>query len=117
MMIDYRNDKNPEIVINEDIMERLPAILGNLYYQPYIIPTYDGTLLLEYNYPFKGYEGYGYMTFELTDNSIDLYFNGDKSLIVAQQVYKRIGQLPLKDIAKLDWFFINTILEQYKMVK
>lgn len=116
MIIDYRNDKNPEIVINESIMERLPAILGNLYYQPYMIPTYDGTLLLEYNYPFKGFDGYGYLTFELTEDSIDLYANGNKEQMIAQQSYAGLEHVNSTDIAKLDWFFINTVLKKYNMV-
>lgn len=116
MIIDYRNDKNPEIVINESIMERLPAILGNLYYQPYMIPTYDGTLLLEYNYPFKGYDGYGYLTFELTEDSIDLYANGNKEQLIAQQSYTGLDHVSSTEVAKLDWFFINTVLEKYNRV-
>ena len=116
MILDYKKETNPEVVINESVMEHLPLILGSLYHQPYILPTYEGTLLLEYNYPFRGYEGYGYLTFELKETSINLYFNGDRDQILAQQVYEGIEHAPLKELAKLDWFFINNVLRKYNLV-
>lgn len=109
----YNNIKSGEqIVVSEYVLGRLKKIIGGLYKQPYIIPTFEGTVLLEF-----GIAGIpDYLTFELTDKGISIYMNWLK-----ESPHDLLGELTIYEKhttyeALIDTKFINDSLVDFGIV-